>query len=133
MFDTSSFDDSTDFHRLAPPWPRSHFGLSAAPAPTTEKSDQVLAQRARLVRLVTHRAQRLGWLGATTAALDTYRPPTAKDVPVSGVIIATWWEAAEWLMQLPDTSGVKAYLTQGCEIVINDSERPDLLRFLRNF
>lgn len=55
-------------------------------------------------------------LGLKHIVLDAYRPPMAKDVPVSDVIIATWWETAEWLMQLPDTHGAKAHLIQGHEI-----------------
>src|SRR4051794_20021433 len=29
--------------------------------------------------------------------LDRYRPPTDADVPDADVVIATWWETAEWV------------------------------------
>lgn len=55
-------------------------------------------------------------LGIKHIVLDAYRPPLASDVPVSDVVVATWWETAEWLMQLPESHGAKAYFIQGHEI-----------------
>lgn len=48
--------------------------------------------------------------------LDTHRPPTVDDFSVSDVIIATWWETAEWLMKLPRSHGAKVYFIQGHEV-----------------
>ena len=41
---------------------------------------------------------------------------TNRDVPNADVIIATWWETAEWVAQLSPSKGVKAYLIQDHEI-----------------
>jgi len=48
--------------------------------------------------------------------LDKYRIPTDKDVPNSDVVIATWWETAEWLNQLGDEKGAKVYFIQHHEV-----------------
>jgi len=48
--------------------------------------------------------------------LESRRPVTAADVPDADVIIATWWETAEWVARLPHSKGAKAYFIQGHEI-----------------
>lgn len=47
--------------------------------------------------------------------LDRWRPITAEDVPDADVVIATWWETAEWVAQFPDSKGVKVYFIQHYE------------------
>lgn len=49
--------------------------------------------------------------------LETCRPITAADVPDADVIIATWWETAEWIAQFPAEKGVKVYFVQHHETV----------------
>lgn len=39
----------------------------------------------------------------------------AADVPDGDVVVATWWETAEWVAALPASKGRKAYLLQGYE------------------
>lgn len=48
--------------------------------------------------------------------LNQYRPVVDADVPDADVVIATWWETAEWVAALAPRAGVKAYLVQGHEI-----------------
>ena len=48
--------------------------------------------------------------------LDRYRPVIDSDVPDADVIIATWWETAEWVSALSDSKGAKIYFIQGHEI-----------------
>ena len=48
--------------------------------------------------------------------LDRWRPIIANDVPDADVVIATWWETAEWVSALPARKGAKAYLIQHYEI-----------------
>ncbi len=48
--------------------------------------------------------------------LDQYRPATAADVPDADVVVATWWETAEWVATFPPSKGVKVYFLQGYEI-----------------
>lgn len=44
--------------------------------------------------------------------LDSYRPLTPRDVPDADVIVATWWETAEWVAALPPAKGAQVYLVQ---------------------
>lgn len=44
--------------------------------------------------------------------IDRYRPITDADVPDADVVIATWWETAEWVTRLSPAKGAKAYFIQ---------------------
>ena len=55
-------------------------------------------------------------LGLNHTVLNTYRPITDADVPDADVVIATWWETAEWVAKLSDAKGAKTYFIQGYEI-----------------
>jgi len=48
--------------------------------------------------------------------LDRYRPVQDKDVPDADVVVATWWETAEWVAKLSPSKGAKAYFIQGYEV-----------------
>lgn len=48
--------------------------------------------------------------------LKQYRPVADMDVPDADVVIATWWETAEWVAALKPRAGAKAHLVQGHEI-----------------
>lgn len=49
-------------------------------------------------------------------AIECGRPITDNDVPDADVIIATWWETAEWVANLSDSKGAKAYFIQHHEV-----------------
>jgi glycosyltransferase involved in cell wall biosynthesis len=55
--------------------------------------------------------------------LTSAGPPRAEDVPDADVIVATWWETAEWIAALPASKGAKAYFLQGVEWTIDDMPR----------
>ncbi|MCC6488776.1 MAG: glycosyltransferase family 4 protein [Candidatus Hydrogenedentes bacterium] len=57
----------------------------------------------------------LDGLALERKVLEMYRPVTAADVPDADVVIATWWETAEWVNTLPAEKGVKVYFLQGLE------------------
>jgi len=44
--------------------------------------------------------------------LETYRPVTDADVPDADVIVATWWETAEWVAALSPSKGAKVHFIQ---------------------
>ncbi|MEQ1558145.1 MAG: glycosyltransferase family 4 protein [Methyloglobulus sp.] len=48
--------------------------------------------------------------------LDTYRPVAANDVPDGDIIIATYWNTAEWIADFPASKGKKIYFIQHYEI-----------------
>lgn len=44
------------------------------------------------------------------------RPPGDDDLPDADVVVATWWETAEWISTLSPRKGAKAYFVQGHEV-----------------
>ncbi len=55
-------------------------------------------------------------LSVETKIIERYRPIEDKDVPDADVIIATWWETAEWVAKLSPSKGAKAYFIQHHEV-----------------
>jgi glycosyltransferase involved in cell wall biosynthesis len=51
--------------------------------------------------------------------LERWRPVTDADVPDGDVVIATWWETAEWVNALSASKGAKVYFIQHHEIFSN--------------
>ena len=47
--------------------------------------------------------------------LETYCPITDKDIPDADIIIATWWDTAEWVAKLSPSKGTKVYFFQHYE------------------
>lgn len=45
--------------------------------------------------------------------LDRVRPIEDRDVPDGDIVIATWWETAEWAWALSERKGAKVYFLQG--------------------
>lgn len=48
--------------------------------------------------------------------LDKWRPVTDGDVPDADVVVATWWETAEWVNRLSARKGAKVYFIQHHEV-----------------
>lgn len=44
--------------------------------------------------------------------IERWRPIADLDVPDADVIVATWWETAEWVAKMSDAKGAKAYFIQ---------------------
>ena len=61
----------------------------------------------------------LDGLGLDHRVLDRWRPVVDDDVPDADVVIATWWETAEWVSKLSDSKGAKVYFVQGHEVYEN--------------
>lgn len=55
-------------------------------------------------------------LGVEHKITDHYRPVEDKDVPDADVVVATWWETAEWVAKLSPSKGAKAYFIQHHEV-----------------
>lgn len=58
----------------------------------------------------------LDGLGLDHRVLDSYRSVTDSDVPDADVVIATWWETAEWVSALSAGKGAKVYFIQHHEL-----------------
>jgi glycosyltransferase involved in cell wall biosynthesis len=54
--------------------------------------------------------------GYERKVLRPWRPVTEADVPDADIVIATWWETAEWVANLSPRKGTKVYFIQGYEI-----------------
>lgn len=50
--------------------------------------------------------------------LESSRPIVDADLPDADVVVATWWETAEWVSKLSPSKGAKTYLIQGHEATI---------------
>jgi len=57
--------------------------------------------------------------------IDRCRPITDADVPDADVVIATWWETAEWVWCLSPAKGVKVHYMQDYEVWGGTLERVD--------
>jgi len=55
-------------------------------------------------------------LGLNHIVLETYRQVTEKDLPDADVVIASWWETAEWVNALSAVKGAKVYFIQHHEV-----------------
>lgn len=66
----------------------------------------------KLLELKSH----LDGSGLNHRILDRYRPVTDADMPEADIVIATWWETAEWVNTFKKNKGVKVYFIQGHEI-----------------
>ena len=55
-------------------------------------------------------------LGLEHRVLERSRAVRDRDVPEADVVVATWWETAEWVAGLAPSKGAKVYFVQGHEI-----------------
>ena len=59
-------------------------------------------------------------VGVEHCLIDSYRPIADTDVPDADVVIATWWETAEWVAALAPAKGEKVYFVQHNETVFDN-------------
>jgi glycosyltransferase involved in cell wall biosynthesis len=57
--------------------------------------------------------------------INRYRPIKDADVPDADVVVATWWETAEWVWALSPQKGVKVHFMQDYEVWGGTVERID--------
>jgi glycosyltransferase involved in cell wall biosynthesis len=57
----------------------------------------------------------LDGLGLDHRPIETFRAIVASDVPDADVVVATWWETAEWVAKYPASKGAKVYFIQHYE------------------
>src|SRR5919202_7097625 len=82
-------------------------------------------QQATLLQQLRSRLRGRGWQSAPkneqshfdkvdveSRVLETYGPITDKDIPDADIIMATWWETAEWVAKLSLSKGKKVYFLQ---------------------
>jgi glycosyltransferase involved in cell wall biosynthesis len=54
-------------------------------------------------------------IGVPLKFIEHYRPIIDTDVPDADVVVATWWETAEWVANLSEAKGAKVYFIQAPE------------------
>ncbi|HWP09436.1 MAG TPA: glycosyltransferase family 4 protein [Polyangiaceae bacterium] len=50
--------------------------------------------------------------------LERHRPVVSSDLPDADIVIATWWETAEWLPGLDRKKGAPVYMVRGHEVTL---------------
>jgi glycosyltransferase involved in cell wall biosynthesis len=58
----------------------------------------------------------LDYVDVPHRVMPRWQPLTDADVPDADVVVATWWETAEWVARLSPSKGAKAYFVQGHEV-----------------
>jgi glycosyltransferase involved in cell wall biosynthesis len=83
--------------------------------PGMRKRVRSLLKERRLAIPPVRRSSHFDGLPVERRVLERYRPVTADDVPDADVVLATWWETANWVAALPPEKGAKAYFLQHYE------------------
>ncbi|QDU70309.1 glycosyltransferase family 4 protein [Mucisphaera calidilacus] len=83
------------------------------PTPTLKQRLAAACRGHWLPRKTPHGPSHLDNLDLDWRILDTLRPITNKDVPDADVVVATWWETADWMMNLHPDKGTPVYFCQG--------------------
>lgn len=65
---------------------------------------------------VAKEASHFDGVDAQHLVIERSRPIVDTDVPDADVVVATWWETAEWVANLSEAKGAKAYFIQHHEI-----------------
>ncbi len=63
--------------------------------------------------------------GVPHTALAKFRPISNRDLPDADVVVATWWETAEWVWRLAPSKGAKAFFIQHYETWGGEPKRVD--------
>jgi glycosyltransferase involved in cell wall biosynthesis len=63
--------------------------------------------------------------GVPHTILPKFRPIVDRDLPDADVVVATWWETAEWVSRLAPSKGAKAFFIQHYETWGGDPKRVD--------
>jgi glycosyltransferase involved in cell wall biosynthesis len=96
-----------------------HVRLVSPPPPSPSLRDRAraLVREHRLLPLRPQASTHLmDGLADLHRVIDRYRPIVDADLPEADVVIATWWETAEWVARLSPAKGRKAYFVQGHEL-----------------
>ena len=51
-------------------------------------------------------------LGLDHRQIESHRPILATDLPDADVVVATWWETAEWIEKFPASKGRKFHFVR---------------------
>jgi glycosyltransferase involved in cell wall biosynthesis len=87
--------------------------------PSLRDRVRALVREHRILPLVPKPTSHLDGLDGNHRVIDQFRPIVDADLPDADVVVATWWETAEWVARLSASKGRKAYFVQGHECLEN--------------
>jgi glycosyltransferase involved in cell wall biosynthesis len=93
--------------------------------PTVREVLRSLYRRRPLPTVSRNAPSHMDGTGVPHKVLDRCRIPVASDLPDADVVLATWWETAEWVWALPKGKGVKVHFIQDYETWAGHVERVD--------
>jgi len=94
-------------------------------APTVREVVRALYRRRPLAFLPRSAATHLDGTGVAHKVLDHRGPPQPRDLRDADVVVATWWETAEWVSALPPEKGVHVHFIQDHETWGGPPQRVD--------
>src|SRR5262245_57294091 len=76
--------------------------------PTIRERVSAVVHRRPLIPEPECHASHFAGAGVPLIILDRWRPIRNADLPDADIVLATWWETAEWVFRLSPAKGVKA-------------------------
>ena len=98
---------------------RGHEVLAVCPAqlqPTFPQQVRSLLKGQGWISIPKRKPSEFDHLDVLLRVLDRYRPVTDTDLPDADIVVATWWETAEWVAKLSDSKGTKVYFIRHHEV-----------------
>jgi glycosyltransferase involved in cell wall biosynthesis len=85
--------------------------------PTLRQQLSSLLRGKGWVSVPKNQPNHLNYVDVPHKVLERSRPVVDADVPDADVVVATWWETAEWVANLSEAKGAKAYFIQHHEVL----------------
>ncbi|NJO40716.1 MAG: glycosyltransferase family 4 protein [Cyanobacteria bacterium CRU_2_1] len=92
------------------------FLIARPPQPVTFRQHMASLVRGRGLIPKRKRLSHFDNIDVPRHFVDRFRPITDADLPDADVVIATWWETAEWVANLSPAKGTKVYFVQHHEV-----------------
>lgn len=86
------------------------------PQPTLRQQAQSLLKGRGWISMTKKEPSHFDGVDVQHRVIDCCRPVIDADVPDADVVVATWWETAEWVANLSEAKGAKAYFIQHHEV-----------------
>jgi glycosyltransferase involved in cell wall biosynthesis len=84
----------------------------SCPVPTIGQQIRSVLKGQGWIPWTKHSPSHLDSVNVPHHVLDGAGPVTSADVPDADVVVATWWETAEWVARLSEEKGAKVYFVQ---------------------
>lgn len=99
--------------------------VSTPERPVTPRERFRSILRARPIRKPCAGGSHFDGLQIKHVVIDSDRPITNDDVPDADVVVASWWQTAEWVSRLRESKGAKFHFIQHYEMWGGPKERVD--------